>query len=820
MIRNLNYLIFSFILLYSSVFAQSQDLSGYSFCLDPGHSQDENKGVYGYPEAHKVLRVAFNLEEFLLTMNPDTVILTRRNDYEYVSLQQRTDLANALGVSWFHSIHSDAGAAYDNSVLILYGGKPEGGARFPGESDVMSGIMSELLSAGYRIPTKGAHSDCKFYGTCRLWVLQNTQMPAELSEGGHHSHPVQNARNMNSESRRLEALSLFYSFLTYFDVPIPEMNVLTGIVTDAYSDEPLNGVVIELSDGQRYITDTYESVFSQWCEPEDNCANGFYYFEHTRSVELTLYANADNYYDTSFQVTVKDTLFNFFDFELIPWPPYVVSTYPAHGDTSFNVYDDIKIHFSRPMNPQPTMEAFSIDPDVEGFLSLSADKKVFKFNPQGPLDYNTHYKITIGAEAEDDHNRQLDGNNDGISGDPYQFSFKTAILDTSKPIIIRTYPVENDTGLYIEEIVQASFNKPIDPGSVTADKILVISGSQIFVPGELHYSKFRDLYTIYFIPLSPFTYNEEYTVTVMKGITDLKGIPMDSHFQWRFSTSKRERGRKIMDNFDDLSKWKDPLLSEYTTGINIDSTYFAVSEEEKLIYPHSAKLNYLFNDSTGFINLAWVYDGDSSTAEFLTTEMVGIGIFGDAGNNLFQFYFVDSRGEYEGSPWYVVDWVGWRFVSFDLSLESLYPWIHGDGIADGHLYFAGVNIKYSGFRKGKLFFDKLIRVSPEIPTWLIPSETPSPIPSKLVLYRNFPNPFNVKTIIRFYLPEKAAVKLDVYNILGERVKTVLYGELSSGLHVTQWDGTDNSGRILGSGIYIYSLSSGHKKKSGKMVFLK
>ncbi|MCK4754174.1 MAG: N-acetylmuramoyl-L-alanine amidase, partial [Calditrichia bacterium] len=94
--------------------AQVTGLSGWDICLDPGHSQTENMGIYGYSEAEKNLRVGLRLREMLLNETDiDTVYITRTNDQQVVSLSQRTDYANptfGVGATWFHSIHSDAGA--------------------------------------------------------------------------------------------------------------------------------------------------------------------------------------------------------------------------------------------------------------------------------------------------------------------------------------------------------------------------------------------------------------------------------------------------------------------------------------------------------------------------------------------------------------------------------------------------------------------------------------------------------------------------------------------------------------------------------------
>jgi N-acetylmuramoyl-L-alanine amidase len=94
--------------------AQVTGLSGWNIFVDPGHSQNENVGAYGYSEAKKVLRVGLNLRQMLLDETDiDTVYMSRTNDDVSVGLTQRCDMANSLAAAWYHSIHSDA-SKYNN----------------------------------------------------------------------------------------------------------------------------------------------------------------------------------------------------------------------------------------------------------------------------------------------------------------------------------------------------------------------------------------------------------------------------------------------------------------------------------------------------------------------------------------------------------------------------------------------------------------------------------------------------------------------------------------------------------------------------------
>ncbi len=90
----------------------------------------------------------------------------------------------------------------------------------------------------------------------------------------------------------------------------------------------------------------------------------------------------------------------------------------------------------------------------------------------------------------------------------------------------------------------------------------------------------------------------------------------------------------------------------------------------------------------------------------------------------------------------------------------------------------------------------------------------------LVLEKNYPNPFNPSTSISFYLNDKAAVKLSVYNTKGQLIKTLVNESLNSGQHSIVWNGTDLNNMAVASGIYFYNLQSKDFSSSKKMILIK
>ena len=88
-------------------------------------------------------------------------------------------------------------------------------------------------------------------------------------------------------------------------------------------------------------------------------------------------------------------------------------------------------------------------------------------------------------------------------------------------------------------------------------------------------------------------------------------------------------------------------------------------------------------------------------------------------------------------------------------------------------------------------------------------------PAEFVLYQNYPNPFNPTTTIRFDLPQDAHVYLDVYDILGRRVRLLVDEEMTSGSHSVSFDGSG-----LASGVYFYRMKANSEVRTQKMLLAK
>ncbi|MBI2501890.1 MAG: T9SS type A sorting domain-containing protein, partial [Candidatus Latescibacteria bacterium] len=141
-----------------------------------------------------------------------------------------------------------------------------------------------------------------------------------------------------------------------------------------------------------------------------------------------------------------------------------------------------------------------------------------------------------------------------------------------------------------------------------------------------------------------------------------------------------------------------------------------------------------------------------------------------------------------------------------------------EGLGAGDLIEA---VRFSGNLTGTFYLDDLRLVAPQP---LVPPSTAvleeDVLPSAFSLAPNYPNPFNSETLIRFTLPARAEVKLAIYNLAGHQVALLTAGSREAGSYALRWDGRDDRGRALASGVYLYRLQAGGRIGLRKLLLLK
>ena len=93
-------------------------------------------------------------------------------------------------------------------------------------------------------------------------------------------------------------------------------------------------------------------------------------------------------------------------------------------------------------------------------------------------------------------------------------------------------------------------------------------------------------------------------------------------------------------------------------------------------------------------------------------------------------------------------------------------------------------------------------------------------PTKFEVQQNYPNPFNSSTLIRFQIPEATRVKLTIFNMMGQEVITLLNQKIYAGHHQIQWDGTDQNGKLMSSGIYFYQVEASCEAVIKRLLYIR
>jgi hypothetical protein len=137
---------------------------------------------------------------------------------------------------------------------------------------------------------------------------------------------------------------------------------------------------------------------------------------------------------------------------------------------------------------------------------------------------------------------------------------------------------------------------------------------------------------------------------------------------------------------------------------------------------------------------------------------------------------------------------------------------NGDATAIEHVNLFG-RILADYQRRQDLVTDGLAKAITAPPAALTPATTPA-------LTQNYPNPFNPETTIRFYLNERQKVRLTIFDLAGHRVRTVVEDELPAGEQTLSWDGRDEQGRSIASGVYFYELAMSNKVERKKMTLVR
>ena len=184
------------------------------------------------------------------------------------------------------------------------------------------------------------------------------------------------------------------------------------------------------------------------------------------------------------------------------------------------------------------------------------------------------------------------------------------------------------------------------------------------------------------------------------------------------------------------------------------------------------------------------------------------------------------NGRHITDVWLSTDPVWAQLRRTPLALDASRPAWH---VVDVPLNVPGVrgqpieSISIEGFLQGTFYFDQ-IELLPEgraaSAMTAVVERRDGPVPEDFALAQNFPNPFNAGTAIHFAVPTAGEVALALYNLAGQQVARLVQGRRPAGTYTVRWDGRDEAGRELASGVYLYRLQVGDRVETRKLLLLR
>ena len=165
-----------------------------------------------------------------------------------------------------------------------------------------------------------------------------------------------------------------------------------------------------------------------------------------------------------------------------------------------------------------------------------------------------------------------------------------------------------------------------------------------------------------------------------------------------------------------------------------------------------------------------------------------------------------------------VKWLGTEFGIWSFDGKTWKWYDGGEGVEGTEFYpvIDDIEIDSDGVIWIAAYHDGLMTFSPDTGAGVNQSHKPE----KIQIMNVSPNPFNTSTTISFTIPSSCHAALAVYSLTGQRVRTLVSGPLSAGSHSAFWDGHDDSGRLVSSGVYLFRIEADGKNAAGKMLFLK
>ena len=273
---------------------------------------------------------------------------------------------------------------------------------------------------------------------------------------------------------------------------------------------------------------------------------------------------------------------------------------------------------------------------------------------------------------------------------------------------------------------------------------------------------------------------------------------------------------------------QDPDTGEWFVDMYLswEFPYWDQNAHDSAMFFHCNNMKVTENNGHGMLAMVWQNsarakwynaDGDSDYSAWANTPEIWISVSGDNGNHWSEPIKLNNieTPEFAGIKpmWvYPADKVIYVGESNGEKVGKLGLLFYDDFTWGAFVISPGVGPMNDG---GRVMFTELQIVFPSNA-----SDDPTVSPVTNMLNQNYPNPFNPETTISFDMPKTANANLSVYNVKGQLVKTLHNGIANFGRNTVVWNGTDNNGNKVTSGLYFYRLTTDGKVETRKMMLMK
>ncbi len=458
--------------------------------------------------------------------------------------------------------------------------------------------------------------------------------------------------------------------------------------------------------------------------------------------------------------------------------PEVFSYLPAVPTDSISCNGVISINFTQQMDSASIINAFRIEPAIDGKFSWLEYHQTLCFKPNTPFTRSTKYVVTIDTTAKSIWATNLKN----------EFSMEFNVKSREHLNITSYYPINNQNEISTTVQFRVMFDAEVADNAFVGNVLLFNpAGSRITLTNVK--IKLLDNKTyLTFEPKNALDPKSNYSLVYCNKINDVENYFLKDTLKINFTTEDAVNiSGDLIDDFEAINGWQKPTFSNSTTGIDTLASSFKVSNSRKCHGLYTGKLTYSFSNNEG--GLCRVFNSAKPDLSSKLNSQLGVYVFGDNSRNLLDLWF-DENGIDKNVVLDTINWTGWKFKTLDLSSQNFTGDVHLNSIAVRQVSNASLS--------GEIYFDDLITIV----TSDVTDGNKNQLPTEYELYQNYPNPFNPSTTIKFSLPKDSWIQISVYNSLGEMVKEIINENRLQGNYELKFDGSD-----LSSGVYFYKMKA-------------